>query len=127
MRALQSVSIMALLVAGCGPAGPVDTDGDGLLDTYELEIGTNPEDADSDGDGHADNEEIYDFTDPLDEDSRPYTGGWKRMPVPDDIGEEGREVGKVMENFLLGDQFGEEVELHRFYGNVILVESAAEW
>ena len=124
-------ALIALSIAGVGcpgSAGPVDTDGDGLLDSYELEIGTNPESADSDGDGSSDNEEIYDFTDPVDEDSSPYIGGWQRMPMPDDLSEnEGREVGKVMENFFLADQFGDEVELHRFYGNVVLVESAAEW
>ncbi len=124
-------ALVALSVAGvgcAGPRGPVDTDGDGLGDSYELEIGTNHEAADSDGDGAADNEEIYQFTDPVDEDSSPYIGGWQRMPVPDDLADdEGREVGAVMENFFLTDQFGDEVELHRFYGNVVLVESAAEW
>ena len=39
-----------------------------LLDSYELNIGTNPEEADTDGDGWTDSEEIYDFTDPEDED-----------------------------------------------------------
>ena len=128
MRATTPLSILALLAAGCaGTAGPVDTDGDGLLDSYELNIGTNPEEADTDGDGWTDSEEIYDFTDPEDEDSSPYIGGWQRMPIPDDIGDEGRAVGDVMENFILTDQHGDEVELHRFYGNVVLVESAAEW
>lgn len=121
-------TLAALLAAGCGPAGPVDTDGDGLADSYELEIGTDPEAADTDGDGHDDRTELYQFTDPEDEDDQPYEGGWDRMPVPDGLADlEGHEVGDVMENFILEDQFGDEVELHRFYGNVVLVESAAEW
>jgi len=128
MRVNTSLFTLATLaLAGCAAPGTADTDGDGLADSYELEIGTNPESEDSDGDGWTDSEEIYDFTDPDDEDSHPYTGGWKRMPIPDDIGDEGRAVGDVIENFFLEDQFGEEVELHRFFGNVILIESAAEW
>ncbi len=125
---LSAAVVVGVAAAGCGPVGPVDTDEDGLTDGYELSIGTDPELADSDGDGHTDRDELYDFTDPSDEDSFPYTGGWDRLPYPDDLGDdEGREVGKVMENFFLLDQFGEEVELHHFYGNVVLVESAAEW
>ena len=47
------------LAAGCaGTSGPVDTDGDGLLDSYEMTIGTNPKDADTDGDGWTDSEAI---------------------------------------------------------------------
>mgnify|MGYP002629871535 CR=1 FL=1 len=128
MKILIPLTAMAVTVAGCGALGPVDTDSDGLSDSYEAEIGTDPELADSDGDGHADRDEIYDFTDPTDEDSRPYEGGWARHAFPDDLADnEGHEVGDVMDNFRLVDQFGEEVELHRFYGNVVLVESAAEW
>ena len=92
---LSAAAIVGVVAAGCGPVGPVDTDEDGLTDGYELSIGTDPELADSDGDGHSDRDELYDFTDPSDEDSFPYTGGWDRLPYPDDL-DEGREVGKVM-------------------------------
>ena len=125
---LPAALLVAIAAAGCGPAGPVDTDGDGLADSYELEIGTDPELADTDGDGHDDRTELYQFTDPQEEDSAPYAGGWDRQPYPDDLADlQGREVGDVMEDFVLADQFGEDVQLHRFYGNVVLVESAAEW
>ena len=36
----------------------IDTDGDGLSDNYEIEIGTNPLDSDTDGDGYSDGTEI---------------------------------------------------------------------
>jgi len=49
------------------PAGePVDTDGDGLSDGLEADLGTNPNDTDSDDDGATDGEEYDAGTDPLD-------------------------------------------------------------
>ncbi|MGJ4108515.1 hypothetical protein ACN4DQ_07660, partial [Corynebacterium macclintockiae] len=45
----------------------VDSDGDGLTDDYERELGTDPSKADSDGDGVRDDVEVLtDNTDPLD-------------------------------------------------------------
>ena len=45
---------------------PVDTDGDGLEDARELELGTDPNKPDTDGDGINDGQEVSDGTDPLD-------------------------------------------------------------
>ena len=42
----------------------VDTDGDGLLDTEELELGTDPTNPDTDGDGLTDGEEVLGVDDP---------------------------------------------------------------
>ncbi|MBK7755072.1 MAG: hypothetical protein IPI35_01390 [Deltaproteobacteria bacterium] len=48
----------------------VDTDGDGLTDPEEEELGTDPKNADTDGDGLSDGEEVLIHeTDPLDEDT----------------------------------------------------------
>ena len=53
-----------------GTSYPVDTDGDGLLDSEETALGTDPNDADSDGDGLSDGEEVLTYsTDPLDADT----------------------------------------------------------
>jgi hypothetical protein len=50
--------------------GPVDSDGDGLIDTDEVDLGTDPGDPDTDDDGLEDGEEVNDFgTNPLDADS----------------------------------------------------------
>jgi len=48
----------------------IDTDGDGLSDEKEIELGTNPSIPDSDNDGLSDGEEFYDYkTNPLDADT----------------------------------------------------------
>lgn len=48
-----------------------DSDGDGLSDSREAEIGTDPERADTDGDGVSDAVEVTEGCDPLDSDSTP--------------------------------------------------------
>ena len=51
-------------------SGPLDSDGDGLTDMKEDEIGTNPYVADSDGDGLSDGAEYLQYkTDPLNKDT----------------------------------------------------------
>ena len=47
------------------PNDPTDTDQDGLTDSKEIEIGTNPSLTDTDGDGFTDFGEFEDGTDPL--------------------------------------------------------------
>ncbi len=50
--------------------GPIDSDGDGLSDDYELRIGTDPHNPDTDGDGLRDGEEVLTYkTNPLNPDS----------------------------------------------------------
>ena len=55
-----------------------DEDGDGLTNSQEQAIGTNPSNQDSDGDGYTDRWEVLNSTDPLDADSYPAT-----QPPPD--------------------------------------------
>ncbi len=52
-----------------------DTDGDGLLDIDELNLGTDYYVADTDGDGFSDGDEVTASTDPLDKMSKPYEVG----------------------------------------------------
>ncbi|KPA63165.1 hypothetical protein XK27_12110, partial [Streptococcus suis] len=51
----------------------VDTDGDGLSDAKEAELGTNPNEKDTDHDGYTDKEEVDQGTNPLDASSKPIT------------------------------------------------------
>ena len=51
-------------------SGPIDTDGDGLTDDYEMQIGTDPNNPDTDGDGITDGDEVLKYkTDPLNPDT----------------------------------------------------------
>ncbi len=53
-----------------GGDGAIDSDGDGLLDAREAELGTDPLSADTDGDGLEDGSEVNQYlTDPLNADS----------------------------------------------------------
>ena len=56
---------------------PVDSDNDGLTDTQEADLGTDPDNADSDGDGLEDGAEVALGTDPTasDTDGDGYTDG----------------------------------------------------
>lgn len=55
--------------------GTGDPDGDGLNNTSEFELGTDPNEADTDGDGFNDGDEVAAGTDPNDASSFPETGG----------------------------------------------------
>ena len=64
-----------MVVAGCGnignpfSGGDPDADGDGLSDSREQALGTDPDNPDTDGDGASDGNEIADGTSPLSTDS----------------------------------------------------------
>jgi len=122
-----------------------DSDGDGLTDGEEAELGTDPSIADSDGDGLDDLAERDGGTSPTNPYSRAYTGGYNVKgcdvePVatgPTGTGtfEQGGETyewpvyqeGDVVENFTLLDQHGEEVDLYSFCGQTIMLVFSAEW
>ena len=123
-------SAILLTLGACegGLGGPLpDEDGDGLADEWETENDLDPTVLDGDGDGWTDGEEVYGFADPNDEDDHPYTGGWPRGPIPEDLEAGPAEVGEIAESFALLDQYGDRVDLWTFYGQVILIENAAEW
>jgi len=105
----------------------LDADGDGLADVWELAHGLSTSSPDTDNDSWGDYEEVFGFADPLDSSDHPYIGGWPRGPVPDNLQGGGTSVGSVAPNWSLQDQFGEAVNLWSFYGQVIMVESVAEW
>jgi hypothetical protein len=61
---LLALALAALLIAPVDVAKPAapdtpDGDGDGLLDSFEVEIGTLPYDADTDDDGYEDGVDAY--------------------------------------------------------------------
>jgi hypothetical protein len=104
-----------------------DSDGDGLTDAFEESIGTDWNDRDTDGDGFEDGDEHLNYFYANDATDFPYAGDYPRGPLPSTISSQGWSEGSVSNNWTLVDQWGEELQLHRFYGNVIVVELAADW
>jgi len=71
---LMPMQVSAAAPAGgieCPTAAPIDSDGDGLPDDLEEQIGTDPNNPDTDGDGYDDGTEVEAGTDPLDPNDHP--------------------------------------------------------
>ncbi|MCB9766383.1 MAG: redoxin family protein [Alphaproteobacteria bacterium] len=151
------VSVSALLaLTACDPDGstkddPVDSDGDGLFDDEEDELGTDPSNADTDGDGLSDSEEVNGGLDPLNPDSdldnvsdgdevsagsdamdcaSVPDGHWpdcNAQAQADGVTGEGWSVGNVQNDWSAFDQFDQEINFHQFYGSIVVLDIAAGW
>jgi hypothetical protein len=134
MRPMWTSCILALTVLGCAPASLdvgddegeafVDSDGDGISDAEEKEIGSDPALEDSDGDGYADGIEVESYTDPTDRNDHPYIGGWPIDACRNDLEGTGMAEGDVIPDITLLDQYGEEVRIHDFCDHAVLIEHA---
>jgi len=118
-------------VSGAPPGGSdvvgPDTDGDGLSDAAEEELGLDPQQPDTDGDGFNDGVELDAHSDPLDPTHHPYAGGWAIDPCNTDIVATGDQPGAVTADFALLDQHGDRVRLHDFCGREVLLVTSAMW
>jgi uncharacterized protein (TIGR03382 family) len=137
MRRLSPLLVLLVapaLIVGCGAK---DTDGDRLSDPFEEAIGTNPSIDDSDGDGFTDAEEYLAYYNPMDRDDYPFEGGYARYPAPQNLPEgtstkpreidsDGWREGDVSRDWEGEDQHGDLLDLHDFYGQVILVAMGTE-
>ena len=134
MRSISLSLILATSLMSCGPADLdfgdegdqpfIDTDGDGLSDDEELELGTDPSKEDTDGDGYSDMVEDNSYTNPTDASDHPYAGGWPIDACRNDIVGSGVGEGDTIDNLTVTDQFGEELKLHDFCNHVVLIEHA---
>jgi len=110
-----------------------DSDGDGLSNSDEADLGTDPNNVDSDGDGYEDGWEVDEGTDPTDADDRIYTGGWPYNPDKDSMNNPGfsglAQTGQAMPRFIGLDQYGDEVDLFDFAaaGVPMVIDVGAEW
>ena len=120
------VLLPLLLAAGCiaDVKLDLDGDGDGLVDSEEASVGSDPGKTDSDEDGYTDGEEFTSNTSPVDAADMPYQEGWQIDACRHDIVSTGVEEGDVAADFALPDQFGETVHLHDFCDQVVLVMGA---
>jgi len=105
------------------PRPDIDQDGDGLVDSYEQQIGSDPLNPDTDDDGWLDGEEVDNFTDPLDASDHPYTGGWPIDSCRHDVEGTGNYVGGTVRQFELTDQFGDAVKVHDWCNKAVLLVS----
>jgi len=120
--------------SGAGDLDPgTDSDGDGLTDLEEAELGTDPDVADSDGDGYSDGDEIEAGTDPGDAESGIYTGGWPYNSDKDALGSPAwtttAEIGAQVPRFTAVDQYGDTVDLYDFagHGKLVVVDMGTIW
>jgi hypothetical protein len=111
-----------------------DSDGDGLSDLDEMNFGTDPNLIDTDGDSYLDLHEIVEGTDPLDEEDRIYTGYWPYSYTKESIYDPGHDPGGLangvnMWRFSGVDQFGEEVDLYdyAYQGKPVMVDLSGAW
>jgi len=114
--------------ASLGDTSGADSDGDGISDAEEAELGTDPQSDDTDLDGWTDSEELARNTDPVDGADKPYTGGWPIGECRNDI-QAGSSLaaGEVAPDFSLTDMYGDDVRLHDFCHMAVMVVTGAEW
>ena len=103
-----------------------DSDGDGVFDCDEQELGTDPQNIDSDGDGLTDKEEVDCVSNPLDAAEQCYACGWEHND-PGTLTSTGNEIGDVVANLQLNDQCGETVDVWDFYGEYHVLYMTAAW
>ena len=110
--------------SGC--AEGVDEDGDGLDACAEEALGTDPTRADTDGDGVLDGDEADCVSDPLDADEQCYACGWAHHD-PGTLEATGSDIGDVIENLVLVDQCGEQMDLWDRHGQWTVLFMTTEW
>jgi hypothetical protein len=122
-------TLISLALTGCvaDVKLELDADEDGLLDSEEAALGSDPSNPDSDGDNYNDGAEAAANTSPTDAEDHPYKNGWQIDACRHDITATGESEGEVADDFALVDQFGETVHLHDFCNQVVYMVFAAFW
>ena len=123
MRLMLDIALLGTCLLACSQAPEFDSgddDGDGLTNSEEEDLGTDPSNPDTDGDGYTDAEERHAGTDPADSESVIYIGGWPYNMDKDSMDDPGwessAEVGAMLPRYTAMDQHGETVDLYDFAG-----------
>lgn len=117
---------------GSDPDNP-DTDGDGLSDGDEVANGADPTVVDTDGDGYTDRDEVFEGKDPADDESLIYLGGWpyyfEKEELRGGFFSEPIAIGARFARVDLPDQFGDRVDLFDFYNadKPVVIDFSAQW
>jgi peroxiredoxin len=124
-----STSLLLLLLPGLTACatGSSDQDGDFLSDEFEALIGSRRDLRDSDGDGYTDSEEHLTYYDATSGSDHPTDSNYPRLALPDEIEATGWNLDDVSDTWERDDQDENEIELHDFYGNVIVIATLAEY
>jgi len=103
---------LSLLLAGC--IGGSDRRGD-------------DDDDDANDDDAADDDDAGDDDDCTEQ--GPSNDWWHACAedIPEGLEGTGFGVGQTATNFILADQFGNDVELYQFYGKIIVLDTFAQW
>jgi thiol-disulfide isomerase/thioredoxin len=109
-----------------------DSDQDGVSDSDEVHMGADPLSTDSDGDGYSDGDEIAQHSNPIDADDGIYKGGWPFNPNKGDLDDKGFETaaaGDQIGHFIGDDQYGQAVDLYDFagHGKPVIIDISAQW
>ena len=111
-----------------------DTDGDGVSDGEEVDLGIDPLVVDSDGDGYSDGDEVAEGSDPADEDDMIFEGGFPYNPSAvddcDDNDFSGRaEVGDLLPCGTFINQWDEDYNLWHMQGSAeyMVIDVSAVW
>ena len=149
-----TTALTLAILAGCETEVP-DSDGDGLNDDQEADLGTDPDNADSDGDtiedgdehdagldptnvdtdgdSYQDNWEQTEGTDPLSADSVIYEGAWPYNPDKAQYESRGWNgtvgVGDELPYFAFLDQFGDMLSIYDLadQGKPVMIDVSAMW
>jgi len=154
VRLRLSLLFLALALAvGCAPRGGrggggggggnsgddelvddgTDTDGDGLTDMQEDELGTDPEDPDSDGDGYSDGAEVENDSDPTNDEDGIFQGGFPFNADLDGCEDSGfsggASVGDQLPCAAFQTQFDEDYNLWNLRGSAryLVIDNSAVW
>jgi thiol-disulfide isomerase/thioredoxin len=136
----KSCLTFAILLSACTPTQEekidpnLDSDGDGVMDVEEMDLGSDPDNVDSDSDGYEDGWEVEEGSDPASDESRIYTGNWPYQPDKDSIDSVDfvaayNRIGDLFPREKLMDQFGDMVDLYDFagHGKPVIVDISATW